>query len=1223
MSNNKSFMNKKQKTNTNQSKKKDRQLSRPTNVTNKIDIDTLYHLIDLYFKQKNVMYTHQYNSFDKSLDEDIPNFLKKPHNNIFYEKVTKDTVYRYYFKHENIAIRPPYIEMDDEIMLPQTARLRNLTYGSKIISNITQIQEITNIATGEVTTNVVGKMEKEYPITTYPIMVRSKYCSLSLKQNIPNTECIYDPGAYFIVKGSEKVVIPLEKMIDNRPLVFIKKDSSSLIYTVQVNSKSHILDDMQAVKIRIKKDGTLQIMAPILNEIPVFILMRALGIESDNDIINYCVYDHNDKDMINVIRLSLENSLPEKSTTKIMTQNDAIMYLSNKIRVAKKYNEVDKDVKQREKVLHLKQLLTEKFLPHIEGGWKVKAYYIGYMINRLLQCYLGRVEPDDRDSFINKRVDLPGQLMFDLFKQYYRKMLNDCKKYFSKRNPDDVSPLNIITQIKPNIIEQGLNTALLTGTWGKKKGVAQMLQRLSYSQMLSSLRRVKSPTNDASTNKMTKPRMLDPSTIGDFCFIETSEGANVGLVRNLSLIGNVTVMKASHIYILKNILNGKYKKIEDVNPKEFGQYTRILLNGEVIGLTKEPRKLYTELKKMKYNGSIDPCVGIAHDLRNEFECRDLRINCDSGRMYHPVLRVEDNKILLNYDMLNNISLDDRNKTTHITSWNEFLIKNPGVIEYIDNDEKYNSMLSMYFEDVENMRQRMDEKSKDIVKKLTENEMKIITNRYDDTMFVRYTHCEIHPSLLIGTVVSGIPFCESNQGPRNIYQYSQARQAMGPYASNLSVRTDISYVLYNPQRPIVSTRNTKYIGSEQLPAGENAIVAIACFTGYNQEDSNVMNKTSIDRGFMRAMSVKKYMSIIQKNQSTSQDDMFQKPDRSMVAGMRSGTYDKLNEKGYAPEETVLYNDDIFIGKVSPIQPKDDSGKMLRDNSEHYKAHIPAVVDKVYHDIINQDGYGMIKVRLRCERIPMMGDKFCSKSGQKGTNGLQLRASDMIYTENGIMPDLIINPNCIPSRMTIGQLLECLVGKRSALKGQETDGTPFSTYDIGQIENDLKEYGYNEHGYETMYNGQSGHKLKLKIFIGPTYYQRLKHMVADKLHARARGPTTLITRLPTEGRSRDGGLRFGEMERDAMIGHGMAKFLKERLLEAADVYHCHVCNICGLFAQRFLRQDNKPYPTHDDLYFCKACKNTTDISMIRVPYCFKLFAQELMSMCIAPRIYVKNN
>jgi len=953
-------------------------------INNNIDIDSIYKFIDLFFKQKNIMYTHLYNSYDKLLDEDIPNFLKTT-NNTFFEKITKDKVYKYKFEYNDISIKPPFIDMDDEIMFPHHARLRNLTYASKLVATITQVQEIIDIATDKITRKIVGQQEYDYPIANIPILLRSKYCSLNLKKGYDKSECEYDPGGYFIVNGSEKVVLSIEKMIENRPLVFTKKEANVINYKVQVNSKSFKTDMTQIIDIRLKKDLTMSIRVQILNEIPVFILMRALGIESDRDIIKYCVYDENDIDMINIIRISLENSKPEKENIKIITQNDALNYLITKMKVIKKYSETDKDVKQQEKKMHLLQQLKDNFLPHVTGTLQEKAYYLGYMINRLLQCYLGRIKSDDRDSYINKRIDLPGQLVLELFKQFYKKMMNECTKFFKKRNPDDDNPLNIINQIKPNIIEQGLKTALLTGAWGKRKGIAQMLARLTYLQTIASLRRVISPTVDASTNKMTSPRHLHPSIIGplcvtgdtevllddgittkkisdmtnndcvmtfnkrdltlepseiydffskmpdrllkittitgntikctpehkllkftitrrymleaeklkvgdmlilkdfkkcmlndlsltkyhlyediftipiksieeiepelvyDFttvvdnhsfiansvissnCFIETSEGPKVGLVKNLSLIGNVTVVKNSQLDLLRGILRPKVINLLDIPLDQLKDYTRVLLNGEIIGFIKNPRELYNELKLMKYNGSIDRLTGIAHDIRSEIECKDLRINCDTGRMYHPVLRVDDNNLLLSKKMIDLISLDDKETATKIISMNEFMMKFPGVVEYIDTDEKFNAMIAMFPSEIEEMRRRMVD-SMEWVNKMKEDELTNIVNRYDQFTYVKYTHCEIHPSLLIGVVVANIPFPQCNQGPRNIYQYSQARQAMGIYATNWRDRVDISYILYHPQRPIVTTRLMKYVNTEQLPAGENCIVAIACFTG---------------------------------------------------------------------------------------------------------------------------------------------------------------------------------------------------------------------------------------------------------------------------------------------------------------------------------------------------------------------------------------------------------
>lgn len=1325
-------------------------------TSNDIVIDDSFKLMDLYFKQKNIMFSHLYNSFDKFIDEDVRNTLKYG-DNTFFEKITKDKVIRYKFKYDNISIIPPTIENEDELMFPSDARKRNLTYAAKLIATTTQIQEITDVETNKVTIREIGYPAKNIPIATIPIMVRSKYCNLNLKKGFDKSECEMDPGGYFIVNGSEKVVISLERMCDNKPLVFSKKESNVLTYNVQVNSKSHKPNGMtQIINIRMKKDNTMYIRVPILNEIPVFVLFRALGIETDKDIINYITYDSSDMEMVNLIRISLDNTIDENNDKKkILTKNDAIDYLTTKLRILRKYTDTDKDVRQMQKRMHLMSLLDNNFLPHVEGKGIYKAYYLGYMIHRLLNCVLGRTKKDDRDSYVNKRIDLPGNLIEELFKQYYKKMLHECNRVFRKRNNDDDNPFNIINQIKPNIIEQGLKTALLTGAWsGKRKGVAQMLQRLSYLQTLSSLRRINSPTADASTNKLTSPRHLHPTQIGFLCIIETPEGNKVGLVKNLSLIGNVTVMQSSQILIIKSMLVDKVIDISDVPVQFMNKYTKVFLNGEWLGLTENAYGLYIQLKKSKINGDIENTTSIVYDIEND----EIRIYCDGGRLYRPLLRVKDNVIQLTKFHLDLISDEKTKNPIMINKWNDFLIRNKGLIEYVDMEEQLQTMVASTPSQVEKMRKRMFN-SIDIIKNMSKDELESAINRYDETSYVNYTHCEIHPAMLIGIVASNIPFCNHNQGPRNIFQYSQARQSTGLYASNYRDRMDISYVLYHPQRPIVSTRSMKYVNTDTLVAGENSIVAIACYSGYNQEDSVIINRSALDRGMYRSTSLKKYITTIQKNQSTSQDDQFLKPDPDQVAGMRHNSYDKLNEKGYVPEETVINNGDIILAKVSPIQAIGNSTKIYKDNSEAYKAHISGVVDKVITNIHNSEGYAMMKMRVRSMRYPRIGDKMCvpkdtevlcesgwkqiidvttkdkvatlvdnkylryenpidvynwnyngkmyklrseyidldvtmdhelyvkqngfakynltsarnvmgtnvtykkdslsenqdldtviindisyntdtvldylgmymldnnididnnlfkyfelnidytncfpefvfnisarqarilinklfssadyecfssrheqdiskliihagwssttskyhesyiikinrennepfvnkkyeeteydfngqvyclevnsnvfmsrfngknvwigncSRAGQKGTIGIILPQKDMPFTKHGISPGIIMNPNAIPSRMTLGQLIECLTGKVGAIKGHEMDGTPFNRVDLNKIKQELAELGYYDDGTEELYNGMTGKKMKLRIFIGPTYYMRLKHMVLDKIH-----------------------------------------------------------------------------------------------------------------------------
>ncbi len=361
-------------------------------------------------------------------------------------------------------------------------------------------------------------------------------------------------------------------------------------------------------------------------------------------------------------------------------------------------------------------------------------------------------------------------------------------------------------------------------------------------------------------------------------------------------------------------------------------------------------------------------------------------------------------------------------------------------------------------------------------------------------------------------------------------------------------------------------------------------------------------------------MKKYHSEIQKNPSTSQDDIFMKPDRNKVTGMKQGNYDKLNEKGFVPEETEIDNEDIIIGKVSPIQPTGNNNKVYKDSSEIFKSNVPGVIDRVHTNIFNSDGYEQYNVRVRMERTPMIGDKFASSYGQKGTLGIALPQKDMPFTEEGMIPDLIMNPHAIPSRMTVAQLIECMCAKIGAIDGKFMDGTPFMDYNVRDLPSILKKLGYNAHGTETMYCGITGRKIEASIFIGPTYYMRLKHMVLDKVHSRSTGPRQALTRQPLEGRARAGGLRIGEMEKDAIEAHGMGQFTKERMMETSDIANFKVCDDCGMLATRVI---DKEY------YVCHPCSNHTRISSVNMPYACKLLFQELMSINIMPKIKTDNS
>ena len=1441
-------------------------VSKVNNIPKPSDITTrdIYRLLDLYFYKEFHIYKHLYDSYDKFLDEDIRRFLLDG-NHVFSDTIQSDIIYRNKFKFENIRYQSPAYDNKVDPIFPSDARYKSLTYSVTLYADVTQYLETKKIISRqEPIVMKVAETVKDLQIGYIPLMMRSKYCNLTLHKGSDNKECNYDPGGYFIVNGSEKVVISQDRMVENKPLVFLKKDSSSQSYVVQVNSRAYDTHSLpQSLTIKLKKGNIMTIRVPILAEVNVFAVFRALGVQSDKDIINCITYDNSDKYMTNIVKDSLGECKNEKGI-KITTREEAYDFLINKIKVIQKVSNTDAETRLEQKKLHLNDLLKNSFLPHISGNLKYKAMYLGYMINRLIRVSLGRLPIDDRDSYLNKRIDLPGDLMFELFRQQWKKMMNDCNKVFTNRTTDQNKPFNIIHHIKPNTVEQGLKASLSTGSWIRRKGVAQMLQRLTYLQGISLLRRVDAPSGDASSAKLTSPRQLHPSSVGFLCVVQTPEHAKIGLVKHLNLISSITIMDRATHDVVNNYVTSieDMKGLDEVDPNKLKYMYKVFLNGDWVGILQgipdegKPHspdnipaiRVYNDLKEKKkigYFNSEMVSIVIDHD---EFE---LKVYCETGRMYRPIMKVGyNNEILLRKHHINNISLN-KTHTDKITDWGEFVSKYNDVIEYIDMEEQAYLMIADKTSTVDAMQKRMMDSIKYKFTGVSETE---IVNRYNENYFNRYTHCEFHPSILFGEIVVNIPFMDSNQGPRNIFQYSQGRQAMGIYATNYRDRLDISYILYHPQKPVVTTRASKYVFTESLPFGENAIVAIASYTGYNQEDSLIFNQRSVQRGMFRSTSLKKYSSSISKNQNTSQDDVFTKPDPDKVVGIRHGSYDKLNMQGFAPEETVVHNGDILLAKLKPIQQdsKSNSDKVFKDDSESYKSHAPGTVFKVYVKILNADSYETRRMLVRSERTPTNGDKFCcytpdhdvltsngwvavnnvkttdkvacmidgylvyanptetqeyeyngdiyvvntdqvdlmvtpnhrmyvgttydnhgielasdchekdrfykknisqykftgsrsgfidhgdfvipesgefpewvweldtpdcrklvdsmttdnvyktsldtadsfqklclhagyscnitqdtdrdngavcnvvtssenntprvtksefvkyngkvycctvpgegviyvrrnkipvwcgnSRHGQKGTCGILLKGSDMCHTRHGLTPDIILNPNAIPSRMTIGQLIECLIGKVAILKREEADGTPFEERNIDEIKKQLGELGYRHDCTEYMYNGMSGEMMNVPIFIGPTYYNRLKHMVQDKVHARARGPRTLLTRQAPEGRSRDGGLRVGEMERDAIAAHGLARFLKEKLMDNSDIYATYVCGKCGLFAQRANRRNNKKFPQDTDIYFCQPCNNFNDIHKVVIPYAFKLMLHELMSMCIAPRIRV---
>jgi len=1121
-----------------------------------IQNDDAWAVISSYFEQKGLV-RQQLDSFDQFVRIKMQEVIDESPQIIVQSTPTagSSAVRRMVIKFGQIYVtKPPiYTESDGRsiTLYPNEARIRDLTYSCNIYIDITKVVE-----------NEFGDRDEHsfnrVSLGQLPIMLRSSCCvlyGLTEKDIVQIGECPYDQGGYFIVNGSEKVVVAQERMASNTIHIFKKSQPAPYTHYSEIRSvpeKGSRAPSAFSIKV-MKNPRVIRVSLPLIKQdIPVAIVYRALGFLSDREIMDHINFDNDE-----VIHAFLAPSLEE--VTAVQDQLTALDF------IGKRSAPVGSP---REKRIHFaRNLLAKEFLPHIgtqEFCETKKAYFLGYMINKTLNVVLDRRDVDDRDHCGKKRMDLGGPLLASLFKMLFKKLCVETSKHMQKciENGRD---FNIALGIKSSTITQGFRYALATGNWGDqarsmntRAGVAQVLNRYNFLSTLSHLRRVNTPIEKE--GKLAKPRQLHNTHWGLVCPAETPEGHACGLVKNLSLMAYISVGKSSApiIEILEECGVERLEEVSAING------TKVFVNGQWLGIHSNPAELVESLKALRRSREIDKEISIVRDIREN----EIRVFSDSGRPCRPLFIVKNRRLLITKEDIAGI------KSLRLR-WDDLL--KTGKIEFLDVEEEETSLIAMSISELP---------------------------------LRDYTHCEIHPAVILGITASVIPFPNHNPSPRNTYQSAMGKQAMGIFSTNFSSRMDtLSNILFYPQKPLVTTRSMEYLRFKELPAGQNAIVAIACYTGYNQEDSVIMNQSAIDRGLFRSFLYRTYVD--QEGMARpGVNEEFCKPDRKTCTKMRNFNYNKLDADGLVFPGSEVTGDDVLIGKVTPILDIEKSTKenpfyMMKDSSTVMKKTEDGVVDTVI--VTNKDGYKFSKVKVRSTRIPQIGDKFASRHAQKGTVGITLRQEDMPFTSDGLVPDIIINPHAMPMRMTIGHLLECLLGKVSALSGDEGDATPFNGTTVEQISEKLRTFGYQPRGLEVMHNGMTGRKLAAQIFIGPTYYQRLKHMVDDKVHARARGALQVMSRQPLEGRSRDGGLRFGEMERDCIISHGASAFLKERLMDVSDSYTCYVCDNCGLLVI-----------SGKDILECKGCSNQVAISKIQIPYAFKLLLQELMAMNIAPRL-----
>ena len=1068
--------------------------------------------------------------------------------------------------------------------------------------------------------------------------------SCSIRSEAENT---FEPARTTKIVMRTGPKIYKEQQISNYLADLVVHREKDITLEVSIGSKK----TTEEFTIRNKDNHFLVYIPTFKREIPLVVLFRALGVVTDKDILEHIVYDTSHKESLAICKI-LEPSL--RSYSKIHSKSQAFDYirncciapiydieefsdadyknLSSKVPAVKKkfeakYEKYLKDKSQKDyyENIYIVDALNRCFLPHVGNDFSKKAFYFGYMTNQLISTFLGLKKPTDRDSYLNKRVHISGLLIAALFRDLYFRFKNDIiysiNKIYAldsikyKNGLNDIVKLidssNVYKLFKSKIIDEGFIRAFKT-CWNLKgttcedwqKGVVQDLNRLSYVGSTSHLRRIHTPIPKGA--KIRAPHSLHLTTWGMFCPTESPDGANIGIIKHLSLTSTITFGCNSR-NIRKCIKQLGLIGLLEIGINYIYYLPKVFVNGDLVGVHKNPKKFVEQLRTLRRNAKINIYTSINWNIQNN----EIQINTDEGRCCRPVYIVNNNKLMITRDHIEKLDSSESygwfNLIGGDKEYNEYsceykcpkkgedLIKNMGVIEYLDVNESDSSFIAMFDTDL----------------------------KHDN---VKYTHCEIHPSLILGIQASTIPFIENNQAPRNLFSGAQGKQAVGVYATNFYNRLDAESrnVLYYPQKPLITNKLCDKLNINKLSYGENAIVAIACYTGYNQEDAVIVNKSALDRGLFRTLGFRTYEANEGKIKGTDSVEIFRVPDKKYTLGLKTDNLDNLDPKtgiintfDADNKPIVVHEGDILIGKVTTTDKFDTDGTSLfSDDSVYVRRLEYGIVDRVYRNSDNE-GYHYCKVRVRKIKIPDLGDKFASRHGQKGTIGIVLNQEDMPVTKDGITPDIIVNPHAIPSRMTVGQLIECIMGKACCRTGSIGDATAFTHVNNEMVSDLLEDNGYERYGNEILYNGRSGEQLKCSIFIGPTYYQRLKHMSGDKYNYRGgSGPRTMLTKQPTSGRANGGGLRIGEMERDALLSHGVVSFLKESMVERSDgpslnkkIPMTNISNKSGLIGA----------VNHEkSIYRDFGSENSTDFSQIAIPYACKLMLQEFQAMSIAPRI-----
>jgi len=885
------------------------------------------------------------------------------------------------------------------------------------------------------------------------------------------------------------------------------------------------------------------------------------------------------------------------------------------------------------------EILMNFLLPNIgELNFRDKACFIGHMVLELLKVYTKEKLPTDRDSFKYKRIELPGSLIYDLFKEYFTLQQKNIfqkidKEYYYKQgiyqeNFENLIKNNQFEFFKDRIVEEGFRKGF-KGNWGseehtKRLGAVQDINRLSFNSYISLMRKINLPL-DASA-KVIGPRLLHSSQWGIIDPVDTPDGGNIGLHKHMSITAKIT-KKCSPYGIIKWLRsNTNMRLLNECSFKYLSQTTKIIVNGTWIGVTDNP----ITVNDLLINNRRLALISIYTSISWEIKSNTIFIYTDTGRLCHPIYYVNKNKQL---SVNNSLILDKIN--SYEFNWDDLITGFNKKKDFNINDCKmYLNIKDLYSTTSLDTLQA----NQAVIEYIdtAEYEVALVCINYNDLSKKPYTHMEIHPSLILGVMGNQVIFPENNPLPRDLFSCGQSKQAISIYHTNYNSRFDkVGVILNYGQIPLVKSRYLKYINNEEHAYGINAIVAIACYGGYNVEDAVIFNKSALDRGIFRNTYYNTYETREDSSKvgTSTVDSRFVNIEKINIVGSKPGyDYSNLDDDGLVKENILIDEKTALIGKVLTNLSNPD---VSLDASIFPKKGQLGYVDKTFVTE-GEEGFRIAKVRVRDDRTPAIGDKFCSRCGQKGTIGLVIEERDMPFTADGIRPDIIINPHALPSRMTIGQLLETVMGKAATGYGAFAECTAFNNNGskYKSFGNLLTKMGYSSTSNELLCNGQTGEQMEADIFIGPTYYMRLKQLVKDKINFRAKGPRTVLTRQTVQGRANDGGLRIGEQERDAILGHGLSYFLQESLLIRGDEYFMAVCNVTGMIAiyNPNLNLFMSPFADgpikysgelNDTMKIDKITKFGRSFSIVRIPYAFKLLIQELMTLNINIRIITEDN